>query len=274
MRDISKGQPRPSPLCLIYYGVGRLYLYSWLKQFCYSELFKPFEFSFGKKDILYLFLAMKHPHLWRCFYFDMVKDQPKLHEWNILMEKAYSFSEWYHTTPRSDRAYLCPITLEKTTPATETITLVHILQKSYINGNFDRERKNEDKAIQKYVEEFVLDITMKIGRSNKKFTATPILSGSVAEGTKVGFPDEYDFILHLEELQDEFDQTTIKANIEAKPHLEVEMELAPLFQEYLDSLNEQVKKHEHSQGFCLHQSVESRSIRPFTIILSYTGIFF
>ena len=217
---------------------------------------------------------MKHPHLWRCFYFDMVKDQPKLHEWNILMEKAYSFSEWYHTTPRNDRAYLCPITPEKTIPATERITLVDILQKSYINGNFDRERKNEGKAIQKYVEEFVLDITTKIGRSNKKFAATTILSGSVAEGTKVGFPDEYDFILHLEELQDEFDQTTIKSNIGTKPHLEVEMETAPLFQEYLDALNEQVKKHEHRKSFSLHQSAESPSIRPFTIVLSYTGIFF
>ena len=116
-------------------------------------MFKVFEFANGNSDILYLHFAMKYPHLWKYFYFDIVKDRPNVHEWNTVMEKAYSFSDWYDTTPRNDRAYLPPINLEQKIHVTETINLVDTLQQSYISGNFDRERQNEGKTIQKYVEE-------------------------------------------------------------------------------------------------------------------------
>ena len=263
-----------NPMYCIYAGIGEQWLYLYFKKFHYAQLFRVFEMEYGQKDILCLQYAMKHPHLWKYFYFNMVKECSNLHEWHTLMEKAHSFSDWYHTTPVSDRSYLSPISMAKQVPVIETTTLADTLQKSYISGYFDRERQNESKTIQTYVEEFVLDITKKIENSKKKLAATPILSGSVAEGTKVGYPDEYDFILHLHGLQDEFDETSKSTVLTSTPHFEVQMDIAQLLREYLDVFNEHLQKYEHRKNFFLHKSAKNSSVRPFTIILSQTGIFF
>ena len=201
----------------------------------------------------------------------MVKDQANIHEWNILMEKAYTFSEWYHTTPRSDRAYFCPITLEQNIPIRETIAMVGTLQKSYINGRFDLEQQNESNAIQNYVVKFVLDITKRLGCKNKSFAATPELSGSVAEGTKVGLPDEYDFILHLHKLQSEFDCSNIKTKFPSAPHLNVKLAEPSMFTEYYEAFYQEMLNYQHSKNFFLHQTGERISVRPYTVTLSYNG---
>ena len=256
---------------LTHIGIGGRYLHWCLKENHYTELFKPVEFA---KDIVYLQLVMKHPHIWKYFYFDMVKDRANIHEWDTLIKKSYIFSEWYHTTPRSDRAYFCPITLEQNIPIRETVEMVGTLQKSYINGRFDRQQQNESNAIQNYVVEFVRDITEKLACSNKLFAATPILSGSVAEGTKVGLPDEYDFILLLHKLQDEFDLSKIKANLPSAPYLRVEMAESHLFTEYYEAFYQEMLNYEHSEHFFLHKIGNGISVRPFTFTLSYHGIFF
>ena len=205
----------------------------------------------------------------------MVKDQANIYEWHTLMEKAYTFSDWYHTTPRSDRAYLCPIKLEKNIPIPKATPVLDTLQKSCISGFFDIEQQNESKKIRKYVMEFVLDITRKVGRSHKKFAATPILSGSVAEGTKVGFPDEYDFILHLHRLQHKFDLTKKTAMIPNTQHFNAEMAMPQLYKQYFHAFSKQVEKYDNTKNFFLHHiTPQDIGVRPFTITLLYTGIFF
>ena len=173
------------------------HLSAFIPEYQYTELFKQFEFEGGNKGIPGLCFVMTHPHLWKDFYFKMVRDHPSQHEWGSLMEKEFDFSEGYHTIQRSDSACLSPLALNHNVPITETTNPVDALQKSHINGCFDKEKQSESKTIQKYVAEFICDITKNIGRSNKRLAATSILSGSAAEGTKVGFLDEYDFILHM-----------------------------------------------------------------------------
>ena len=279
MKGINKEQPLPvflkSPMSVTYFGAGEWYLHSYFKKIHYTELFKPVEFFHGNQKNLYLHFAMRHPHLWKHFYFNMVKDHHNLHKWNTLMEQAYSFSDWYQTTPRSDRAYLSPITLDQEIPVIASINLVDTLQLSHIIGFFDKKRQKESKNIRKYVEEFVHDITKKLASLNKQFAATPILSGSVTEGTKVGLPDEYDFILHLHGLQAEFNLSQKESEQPFAPYFSADMPVPYLFKGYRDAFNEQVKKYEHGKNFFLHKSAGTGTdLGPFKITLSYTGTIF
>ena len=52
------------------------------------------------------------------------------------------------------------------------------------------------------------------------------------------------------------------------------MGVPKLFAEYLDVFNEHLQKYEHSKNFFLHKLTNRASVRPFTIILSWTGTFF
>ena len=236
----------------------------------FMELLKPHPLVRNKKPILLLWMAMKHPYMWKYFYFEMAKFQSS-DEWNFIMEEAYKFSEFYNTTPRSDKACLPFTSMEKMTLVTEPTHLTETLQKPYISGYFDREGENERIAIGKYVEDFVLHITSQVKRSNKKFAATPILSGSVAEGTKVGLPDEYDFILHLHELQDEFDKH--EESLEYKSPFRRGFDISSLFSEYMVAFRNQVLQNEqHMKDFRIAKPpLHSSKLNPFTITLLWNG---
>ena len=240
----------------------------------FIKLLKPCSFVFNKKPIFLLYIAMKHPHLWKYFYFEMVKAHNSIPEWNSIMEEAYKFSEFYNTTPRTDKACLLSRAMDKMTLMTEATHLTDTLQKPYISGYFDREGKNESIRVQKCVEDFVLHITKLVERSNKKFAATPILSGSVAEGTKVGFPDEYDFILHLHELQDEFDKN--EETLECGSPFGMGFDISAIFGEYRDVFRKQVLQfQQHMKDFCvITPPLPTSKVKPFTVTLLWNGNLF
>ena len=216
---------------------------------------------------------MKHPHLWKYFYFEMVKDQSSIHEWNSIMEEAYKFSEFYNTTPRSDKACLPLRSMDKISTMTETTHLTDTLQKPYISGSFGREGKSESDAIRKYVEDFVVQITQQVESSNKKLAATPILSGSVSEGTKVGLPDEYDFILHLHELQETFDKSDVPLGYCPSQNV---TDILTVFSQFFDGFLVQVNKKEQQMKnfFVLKSPMHNPAVKPFTITLFWNGYFF
>ena len=216
---------------------------------------------------------MKHPHVWKYFYFEMVKAQSNIPEWNLIMGEAYKFSEFFNTTPRTDKACLSSISMDKTLCLNKATHLTNTLQKPYISGCFDSEGKEEGIRIQKCVEDYVLHITKLVESSNKKLAATPILSGSVAEGTKVGFPDEYDFILHLHELQDEFDKS--EEPLEYPTHLGQSFDSVTIFAEYNDAFIKQVREHKNINNFHhLSSQIQTSNIKPFSITLHWNGNFF
>ena len=250
------------------------YFCLFLKRFRHTIILKTGSWS---KGFLCLYTAMKHPHLWKYFYSDLVKDFAGLPGWHSLMEEAYSFSEWYHTTPRSDRAYLSCIPQEQDVKllSTEVTHLKGTLLKPYTTGLYDNQEKLEAEAIQRYVQEFVHDITEKVGSLDKRFASTPILSGSVAEGAKIGLPDEYDFILHLHELQEEFDRCELEIDVAAVTQFRVNMDIPQLFEDYFSTFDEQLQKYEFTNGFSLDRlPKENEDSKPFTVTLLWRGRFF
>ena len=60
--------------------------------------------------------------------------------------------------------------------------------------------RNEVKEIRDNVEKFISKWKQKIAETDARFTGTLLQSGSVYEGTKVGEPDEFDYMLCLERL--------------------------------------------------------------------------
>ena len=253
------------------YGIILPCLHSMETDIDFMDLLMPYSFVFNKKCIYLLFIAMKHPHLWKHFYFKMVKNQRSIPEWNSIMEEAYKFSEFFRTTPRTDKACLLSRDMDKMTLMAEAIHLTDTLQKPYISGYFDKEGENESIKVQKCVEDFVLHITKLVERSNKKFAATPILSGSVAEGTKVGLPDEYDFILHLHELQDEFDKN--EDTLEYNSPLRMNFDISTIFAKYLDAFTQQVLQYQqHMKDFhLLKPPLVTVTVKPFSMTLLWNG---
>ena len=239
----------------------------------YTELLKPYLCAFYKKPHLFLYNAMKHPHLWKYFYFEMVKNHSSIHGWNSIMAEAYKFSEYYNTTPRSDKACLPLRSMEKMTTMTEATHLMDTLQKPYISGCFDREGKEECIAIRKCVEDFVLQITKQVEIANKNFAATPILSGSVAEGAKVSLPDEFDFILHLHGLQDAFDKH--EETLEYIFSFGQSFDTSKIFSQYIDAFTKAVKEYPYQDNiYILKSPFHTPEVKPFTITLLWEGNFF
>ena len=259
-----------SSIC--FYGIVLPRLPSMKIYIDYFELLKPIWFAFNENRILLLFIAMQHPHLWKYFYFEMVEVQSIIPEWNSIMEDAYKFSEFYNTTPRTDKACLPYGSMDKKTCLTDATHLTDTLQKPYISGCFDIEGENEGFIIQKCVEDFVLYITKQVESSNKKLAATPILSGSVAEGTKVGVPDEYDFILHLYGLQDAFDKH-FEQSVAHQPIFGKGFNTSAVFEEYIDAFRKQVKEYQHHMKdfFVVKSPLHTSDVKPFTITLYWLG---
>ena len=253
------------------YGIVLPSLHSMATDIDFMKLLKPFSLVFDNKPIFWLWVAMKHPHLWKYFYFEMVKVQSSIHEWNFIMEEAYKFSEFCNTTPQTDKACLLFRSMEKMTLVTEAAHLTATLQKPYISGYFDREGKKEVTTIMKCVQDFVLHITKQVESSNKKLASTPILSGSVVEGTKVGFPDEYDFILHLHELQDEFDKH--EEHPKYSLPFRTNFDGSTIFAEYIDAFTTQVLQYQqHMKDFhLLKPPMATSQIKPFSVTLLWNG---
>ncbi|XP_053384169.1 serine/threonine-protein phosphatase 6 regulatory ankyrin repeat subunit A-like [Mercenaria mercenaria] len=65
--------------------------------------------------------------------------------------------------------------------------------------------EGEAKAIETAVVSIVKDICRRIGEKDELLTNTVIKSGSVAENTKVGLPDEFDFLCVLNKMPELFD---------------------------------------------------------------------
>ena len=188
------------------------------------------------------------------------------------MEQAYNFSEFYNTTPRTDKGCLPLIATNKIRCLNETY-LTDTLQKPYISGCFDGECQEECVNIQKCVEDYVFNITKLVESSNKKLASTPILSGSVAEGTKVGLPDEYDFILHLYELQDEFDES--EETVKFPSHLRQYFDTETVFAKYNEAFLKQVREHYRMNNLeYLTSQIHTSTITPFTITLVWNGNIF
>lgn len=60
----------------------------------------------------------------------------------------------------------------------------------------------ENQEIKIYVENFVECIAKRIGELDYRFQGTVITSGSVYEGVKIGYPDEFDYMINLEKFSD------------------------------------------------------------------------
>ena len=239
----------------------------------YTELLMSSWFE-NKKNILLLYIAMQHPHLWKYFYFEMVKVQSSIPGWDSMMEEAYKFSELYNTTPRTDKAFLPTGSMDKMTLLTNATHLSATLKKSYISGCFDREGQNERLTIQKAVEDFVQHITKQVEKRNKYLAAAPIFSGSVAEGTKVGLFDEYDFILHLQEQQHVFDKN--EETVEYLSFLGTGFDASALFKDYIGAFANAVEAYDqHMKHFnVLKHPFHTTKVKPFTITLLWNGNFF
>ena len=95
----------------------------------FKELLQQCSLGFEQKPALFVHIAMKHPYLWKYFYFEMLKVHSSIHAWNDVMDEAYKFSEYYNTTSRTDKACLPSISMDKVTPVSETIHLTDTLQK-------------------------------------------------------------------------------------------------------------------------------------------------
>ena len=73
------------------------------------------------------------------------------------------------------------------------------LQRLYKKAEFDREHK-EVKKIEKRIRSLVDEISVYIGRKDPLFKNFVIPSGSFYEDLKVEGPDEFDFMICLEQL--------------------------------------------------------------------------
>ena len=73
------------------------------------------------------------------------------------------------------------------------------LQRLYKKADFDREHK-EVKKIEKRIRSLVDEISVYIGRKDPLFKNFVIPSGSFYEDLKVEGPDEFDFMICLQEL--------------------------------------------------------------------------
>lgn len=84
--------------------------------------------------------------------------------------------------------------------------------------------RNEVEDIRENVEKFISKWKQKIAETDARFTGTLLQSGSVYEGTKVGEPDEFDYMLCLERLAPvcsvtfdevtEYDKVIVHKNVE------------------------------------------------------------
>ena len=95
----------------------------------------------------------------------------------------------------------------------------------------------ENSAINKEIEELMSEICHLINQQCKYgYKYNLLLSGGVGEGTKIGFPDEYDYLLMIDGFQDNFTPENVKPGY-VKLRLS-ENETSPFCSEgYFDSIN-------------------------------------
>ena len=79
--------------------------------------------------------------------------------------------------------------------------IVSLIQKEYIGGCFHEAAVTEEHHIRSCLYEMLKDISLSECQPLVKFT--PILTGSSAERSKTGYPDEYDFLLVIQNVLDE-----------------------------------------------------------------------
>ena len=253
------------------------YFQLYLSQYHYSNIFLQ-----QYKGLLCFYQMMQKPFLWKylyrfCFqggYFQELPNQK-------VLATAYYFAEWYHMTPRNDTAYLACLGVSTGSAFDETyqtqVDLHATLSKSYIVGTFEQDAFSEVQQITNGVMTILQDLSLKIQNSpDDLYSFRPILTGSMAEKIKTGYPDDYDFLLHMYKLEENFKDCyylAIPQNL--SPAVIKEGERVPtkeIMDPFVDVLDKYLNSCTLPTGFA--QTTQIRTgvqIKPFSFVLHWRG---
>lgn len=92
---------------------------------------------------------------------------------------------------------------------------------------------DEVKRVEEAVNQLIEQVSMKVNKNCPLFSFEPRLSGSLSEGTKCGFPNEFDFLCTMVELSNLF----LDPVVDSSPPMFGQLELKPDFFSFLQSLS-------------------------------------
>ena len=196
------------------------------------------------------------------------------------METAYIYCEWFHMTPRNDVAVMpiCHL-LSYESGYYEGImsNITTTFEKSYITGYFTGEEFEEKLKIRKHVQDILLTTSKQIAEGpDTLFSFTPILSGSSAEGAKVGYPDEFDFLLKMDNFSHVFNSCNFLKNTDLLTDItqsdNSKVNIVWKITEFKNIINKTLKMPILPCGFKIERFIpHSSRIKPFTFVLQWNG---
>ena len=238
----------------------------------------------GDVDVLpFVGVLMKHPQLWQHLYKCLKEDNHDPLEWSKLMNFAYACCEWYHMTPRNDVAGIPVCHLQSNgggyyEGAVPNVT--NALTKSYITGCFTGDEFEEKLKVIKYVQHVLSVISEQIAEGpDAMYSFTPILSGSCAEEAKVGYPDEFDFLLKMHHFNNIFANCIIFKNSDSLTDIRAgdnsKISISWEINRFREILNDALKMHPFSPDFAVERLIPILPrLKPFTFVLKWLGVHF
>ena len=256
------------------------YFHIYIMQYHHSSLFVK-----QYKGLLCYHTVMEHPQMWKYFYYDCVQENTLKESANKgLTEKSYEFAEWYHTTPRNDTAYPAIHQLESFSSTSKNCkrdpsSVSETLRKPYVCGVYGKEAKTEVLHIRRCVNELLLDLSTRMQRDSYQLSFQPILTGSMAENTQVGYPNDIDYLLHMnnhrEILQDcSFLSTTGSPTVEIHKHSKP-LNLGKSFSDFSKDMNKHLNHYNFPEGIVLIQNIQPEFyVKPLHFKLKWRGSHF